>query len=73
MPTQAINPGVVNRMQREDLAEIFLAPTPYPTRKGNIPWLNITPTGMERLRSHGWQPQDIALPAIGAEKQGGPP
>ncbi len=48
-PAQETNPGVINRLERENLAERFLAPTPYRTRKGNIPWLRITEAGRFRL------------------------
>ena len=48
-PAQTINPGVVNRLAREGLIELYLAPTPYRTRKGRINWLRITEVGLRRL------------------------
>ena len=50
MPTQLINAGVVNRLLREALVSVYLAPTPYRTRKGNINWLQITQAGLSRLQ-----------------------
>ena len=51
-PAQVINPGVINRLEREDLAERYLYQTPYPMGvKGKINWLRITEAGRERLAS----------------------
>ncbi len=52
VPAQMLNPGVVNRLVRENLAELYLAPNPYRTRRGDISWLRITPSGRTRLT--GW-------------------
>lgn len=50
MPTQAINPGIVNRLLRESLADIVQMPSPYPSHKGKfIPFLRATDAGMSRL------------------------
>ena len=49
LPAQGINPGVVNRLLRENLVECYLSPTPYPTRRGRINWLRITAAGIQRL------------------------
>jgi hypothetical protein len=45
VPRQEINPGVVNKLVKEKLARIVLAPTPYATRKGTIEWLIATDAG----------------------------
>ncbi len=50
IPAQEINPGVINRLEREGLAERYLAPTPYRTRKGNINWMRITEAGRAKLK-----------------------
>ncbi len=52
IPCQAINPGVVNRLRREDLAEIYQRPSPYKTHKGaKISYLRITAAGRHELLS----------------------
>lgn len=33
-PRQEFNPGVVNRLLREDLAAVVSLPSPYPSHKG---------------------------------------
>jgi hypothetical protein len=49
-PTCGINPGVVNRLRREDLARIVELPSPFPTHKGRkIAHLEITDAGRARL------------------------
>lgn len=48
-PKQMINPGVVNRLQREALAEIVDLPSPYASHKGEkIKFLQITEAGRVR-------------------------
>lgn len=48
-PTQTINAGVVNRLQREALAEIVDLPSPYASHKGKkIKFLQITEAGRAR-------------------------
>ena len=76
MPAQMLNPGVVNRLLREGLVEIYPAPTPYPTRKGNILWLQINPAGREKIRERppqkppGLRRRVSARPVIGAGPKG---
>lgn len=36
IPTQLINPGVVNRFRRESLTETILMPSPFKTHKGAL-------------------------------------
>jgi propanediol dehydratase small subunit len=46
IPTREINPGVVDRLTRESLAELVLAPSPYKTHGGADCWhLRITDAG----------------------------
>lgn len=50
-PTMDFNPGVVNRLLREELAEIFTAPSPYRSSKGRtVQFLRITDAGRQTLR-----------------------
>jgi hypothetical protein len=50
MPAQEINPGVSNRLLREELIEIVQLPSPYKTHKGKkIAFAQITESGKERL------------------------
>jgi hypothetical protein len=50
MPTMQINPGVVNRLQREELAEVVQLPSPFKAHKGGTcNHLQITDKGRERL------------------------
>jgi hypothetical protein len=50
MPTQMINPGVIDRLSREDLIEIVSLPSPYRTHKGRvIPHAQITLAGESRV------------------------
>lgn len=49
-PTQAFNPGVVDRLTREDLATIGRMPSPYKTRRGTVPALEITDAGRRALQ-----------------------
>ena len=49
-PTQGINPGVVNRLQRGDLAEVVNLPSPFAShRSGDCPHLRITDAGRKAL------------------------
>lgn len=50
VPPQEVNPGVVNRLSREDLVELVPLPSPYAKHKGaNIPHLRITDAGRAAL------------------------
>lgn len=47
MPAQEINPGVVNRLLREDLVEWVELRSPYATHKGrSIPHLKASAAGV---------------------------
>lgn len=48
---QEVNPGVVNRLMREDLVELVQMPSPYVThhRERKINHLRITAAGRSRL------------------------
>lgn len=49
-PRQQFNPGVANRLEREDLAIEVSLPSPYATHKGKrIAHLQITEAGGRRL------------------------
>lgn len=49
-PSQSINPGVVNRLMREDLVETVQLASPYPSHKGRtIAHLQITDAGRAAL------------------------
>jgi hypothetical protein len=50
-PVMTINAGVVNRLMRENLAEIVSLPSPYKKHKGgNCDHLQITDEGLKRLK-----------------------
>ncbi len=49
VPAREFNPGVCNQLLGAGLAEMFEAPTPYPTRKGMIGFLRITAQGHQIL------------------------
>lgn len=49
MPRQEVNPGVVDRLDREDLVEVVQMPSPYRTVKGTVGFLRITAAGRARL------------------------
>lgn len=50
LPRAAVNPGVVNRLLREALAEVVDLPSPFPTHKGaRIPHLRITAAGKDAI------------------------
>ncbi len=52
-PAQEVNPGVINRLEREGMAERMLALSPYPSHKKinhRISWLRITLAGLSKLR-----------------------
>lgn len=52
IPTAGINPGVINRLMRENLAEIVQLPSPFKVHKGgNCPHLQITEVGRKMLES----------------------
>ena len=53
LPRHKINPGVTDRLWREDLVEIVDLPSPYKTKKGLLPHLRITDAGRARLASTG--------------------
>ena len=47
VPQCAVNPGVVNRLKREELVEIVMLPSPFKTHKGRkIAHLEITEEGI---------------------------
>jgi hypothetical protein len=49
-PIVGINPGVINRLMRENLVEIVQLPSPFKTHKGRpVGHLRITNAGRERL------------------------
>lgn len=50
VPRCEVNPGVVNRLEREALVEEVALASPFKTRKGLVRHLQITATGRERLR-----------------------
>lgn len=51
VPCCSINPGVINRLRREDLAAVVALPSPFKTHKdGKCPHLQVTSAGIERLR-----------------------
>jgi len=53
-PCQGINPGVVNRLEREGLVELVDLRSPFPTHKGRpIPHLQITDAGRAVLDKEG--------------------
>jgi hypothetical protein len=46
----SINPGVVDRLKREDLVELVMLPSPYKSHAGGDCWhLRITAKGMAAL------------------------
>lgn len=50
IPVQDVNPGVVNRLQREELVTIVSLPSEFKTHKGkNIPYLQITEAGRAKI------------------------
>lgn len=50
VPCCSVNPGVQNRLRREQLVEIVALPSPFKTHKGgNAPHLQITQAGRDRL------------------------
>lgn len=53
-PCNGINPGVINRLLREGLAETVDLRSPFPTHKGSaIPHLRITDAGRDALQVAG--------------------
>lgn len=54
VPTCSINPGVLNRLGREDLIEIVALPSPFKTHKGRATThAQITPAGRRALEKEG--------------------
>lgn len=52
LPSQEINPGVINRLMRESLAMVVRLPSPYKTHRGQlINFLEITDQGRALLRA----------------------
>lgn len=50
VPRQTLNPGVINRLEREDLVEHVSLPSPYKVHKGrDIAFVKISPAGRNRL------------------------
>ena len=49
IPCQEANPGSVNRLARDDLVRIVDLETPYRTRSGAIPHMEITDKGRKKL------------------------
>ncbi len=50
IPTQEVNPGLVNRLMRDNLVEIVEHPSPYATHRGkSISHLRITEAGRQRV------------------------
>jgi len=52
-PCQQVNPGVVNRLMRENLIEIVQLPSPYKKTKGNISHMKITKAGRAAIDKQG--------------------
>lgn len=51
VPRQSVNPGVVNRLQREDLVESVDLPSPFKVHKGaSIEHLRITSAGLQAIK-----------------------
>lgn len=49
LPRQEFNPGVINRLLREDLIECRMGPSPYKTRIGEREYAHITDAGRAAL------------------------
>lgn len=49
LPRQSINPGVINRLERETLIECIWGPSPYSTKPGERQYAHITPAGRAAL------------------------
>lgn len=50
-PSLGVNPGVINRLMREELVEVVRLPSPFKTHKGRpIDHLQITDAGRARLK-----------------------
>jgi len=51
VPSLTVNPGVINRLLRENLIELVQLPSPYKKHKGgNCAFLQITEAGQSELR-----------------------
>jgi hypothetical protein len=53
LPRQALNPGVINRLLREDLIECRMGPSPYKTKPGEREYAHITDAGRAALEQGG--------------------
>jgi hypothetical protein len=52
VPCSKVNPGIINRLDREDLAEVVDLPSPFRAhRGGTCPHLQITQAGRDLLLS----------------------
>ncbi len=52
VPTSEINPGICDRLTREDLARVEVLPSPFKSHKGRrICHLVVTEAGRDRIRS----------------------
>lgn len=49
LPKPEVNPGVVNRLEREALIELVNLPSPYKSKPGLYLHLKITPAGLAAL------------------------
>ena len=52
IPRQEINPGIVDRLEREDLATVEDLPSPYRTRPGKVRHLVVTAAGRAAYQKH---------------------
>ncbi len=51
VPRQEVNPGVADRLEREDLVEVVDLPSPHKTVKGTVRHLRITAAGLAALQT----------------------
>lgn len=51
LPRQEINPGLADRLERTALVEVYAAPSPYKTRRGDVRLLRITEAGRQELHN----------------------
>lgn len=72
IPRPEVNPGVVNRLLREELAAWVSLPSPYPTRPGQYPHLQITDQGRAvlSLNPPKGHPVTLVCWSCGKEKHG---
>lgn len=52
VPRQEVNPGVANRLERENLVRRVSKPSPYKRHKNNVDYLEITPAGRQLVDNH---------------------